>query len=111
MLLKCLSRYLGYANLFQALSSRGTSIIGIVKYFSSVRGRLDTDKQTADVELRSNNNNNIFAEQEGSIVWATTVPEAKLLVPSMQKFLGAMHTSDLMIAVLLEPVDAVVREK
>lgn len=29
----------------------------IVKYFSSVRGRLDTDKQTADVELNSNNNN------------------------------------------------------
>lgn len=29
----------------------------------------------------------------------------------MQKFLRAMYTSDLMIAVLLEPVDAVVREK
>lgn len=50
-------------------------------------------------------------EQEGSIIRATTVPEAKLLAPSMQKFLRAMHTSDLMIAVLLEPVDAVVREK
>lgn len=85
----------------------------IVEYFSSVRGRLNIDRQTADVELRSNNNNNIFAEQEGSIIWATitTVPEAKLLAPSMQKFLRAMHTSDLMIAVLLEPVDAVVREK
>lgn len=106
MLLKCLSRYLGYANLSQALSSRGTSIIGIVKYFSSVRGRLNTDKQTADVELRSNT-----TEQEGSIIWVTTVPEAKLLVPSMQKFLRAMHTSNLMIAVLLEPVDAVVQEK
>lgn len=30
----------------------------IVEYFSSVRGRLNTDRQTADVELRSNNNNN-----------------------------------------------------
>lgn len=110
MLLKCLSRYLGYANLSQALSSRGTSNVFVVEYFSSVRGRLDTDKQTnkqtADVELRSNT-----TEQEGSIIWATTVPEAKLLAPSMQKFLIAMHTSKLMIGVLLEPVDAVVREK
>lgn len=86
------------------------ALLFIVEYFSSVRGRLNTDKQTnkqtADVELRSNT-----TEQEGSIIWVTTVPEAQLLAPSMQKFLRAMHTSDLMIAVLLEPVDAVVREK
>lgn len=94
------------------------ALLFIVEYFSSVRGRLNTDKQTnkqtADVELRSNKKQQqyqVTTEQEESIIWATTVPEAKLLVPSMQKFLIAMYTSGLMIAVLLEPVDAVVREK